>query len=420
MSASRSHHIEIIDNIIKSTQSEFIIIHGNEKTKNGEWIYKHIDREGSNVPIFYISEREGEVTLRDFNQAIDKFFPEKASWLSRLTWHKAFSLLKRITLQHSKKFVLILDDFPYFDTDKKQFDALLAHYWEKRWSSSGNMKLFLCGNTANPQMQLILKGGTSFASYATHQMCRTQAGDFFELGSSRRSIANSTLSQMLIINEKTEKEKRLQANAKLYGYACKNVFKDGNCFFYALLHQLNLFDKMKYQDYTSTKIRHDILENIILYRDFYQAFIEQPFDEFITKMHASGEWVHDVMVYASSCHFNVNIAIVRSDDNAPTILQRSNPLTTFYLGYEVGSHYQSLVKDPAMIATREFNFSKAEVNKFEEMVLDKQRLDDEACAPQRFERVYNPNLFKPINNDDKGSMEIVIDTSGDHWRIVHR
>lgn len=158
----------------------------------------------------------------------------------------------------------------------------------------------------------------------------------------KHAIAKSTSKQH---NKKTTSEE-LGDVASHYGLQCEDVDRDGNCFFHAVATQLKqrLGLDVSHDDLRRLAISH-ILENADLYKDFFK---DQEVDTFIEDNIHEGQWADHAMILAIAREFDINIAIVRSDDAEPTII-RTNPDLgkTIYLGYEVGLHYQSTKGNPA-------------------------------------------------------------------------
>ncbi len=129
---------------------------------------------------------------------------------------------------------------------------------------------------------------------------------------------------------------QLKNEAERFGFRCINVLGDGNCFLRSIEEQLGI----PYRQLLAAVVDH-IINNLELYHDS----ITEDINTFIEKLSCGGQWADHVFIQAASRALNINIVIIRSDGQEPTILRRENASTTVYLGYEVGLHYQSLVRD---------------------------------------------------------------------------
>lgn len=133
---------------------------------------------------------------------------------------------------------------------------------------------------------------------------------------------------------------RLASEAKKWGLTCKDMKHDGNCFFHAIADQLNLRTNNKSETYET--LREKAINQLLIKPDTYKNFIDDDFNKFIHKNIQNRTWADDVMITALSRALNVTIVILRSDHASPTIIKQQKPGAVLYIGYEVGSHYQSM------------------------------------------------------------------------------
>ena len=138
------------------------------------------------------------------------------------------------------------------------------------------------------------------------------------------------------------KAELLKKEAANQGFELHNVEGDGDCFYHALAHQLKLERDL---DRTAEKIKQACRSRIESNKRFYQKFEteEVTIDDLLTN---DNEWADHIMIQAAANVYKIVINIVRSDGAANTVIRPSNvePVATVNLGYEVGLHYQSLVK----------------------------------------------------------------------------
>jgi hypothetical protein len=134
----------------------------------------------------------------------------------------------------------------------------------------------------------------------------------------------------------------LRQQANQFGFTLKDVDRDGNCFFHAALDQLKRLNM--HIDETPQTLREKAVKHILDNQSAYKDFIDEDFESFIAKINQSGEWVDHIIILALSRAMNLNIAVIRSDHNPPNIFKREREGAFIYLGYEVGVHYQSLLR----------------------------------------------------------------------------
>ncbi len=139
----------------------------------------------------------------------------------------------------------------------------------------------------------------------------------------------------------------LATKAARQGFQCRDTGGDGNCFYLALLDQLQnvlqlpAFTNMGYQDIIDIGI-NEILNNI----DFYQDFATLSINVIVEKLLTPGEWADHLIIQAVANALGIKIVVIRSD-GAPNqeVNPRAAATATIHLGYEVGWHYQSLIRN---------------------------------------------------------------------------
>jgi hypothetical protein len=137
---------------------------------------------------------------------------------------------------------------------------------------------------------------------------------------------------------------QLHVRLKELGFRGWDVEHDGNCFFHALISQLQI-----YQLYVATPLTHTMLRNIAtrhlgLNKALYCNHIEDnSWDDFLVKANEENYWAESVLIQATVRALNINLIIFQSDNSKPIIFKSANPLCTFFIFYEVANyHYQSL------------------------------------------------------------------------------
>ena len=154
-------------------------------------------------------------------------------------------------------------------------------------------------------------------------------------------------------------QQQFNAVAAASGFSLHDVPGDGNCFFHALLHQLQmrcpelpaLADDLGY-DHKALRAR---ATEALLARDDLHDFIDNP-DALLAKVSADREWADDFVISTLARALRITIVLINSDGNQPTIIAGGEDATV-YLGYQVGIHFQSLDGDPsaalsAMVAAK--------------------------------------------------------------------
>lgn len=154
--------------------------------------------------------------------------------------------------------------------------------------------------------------------------------------------------------KKPSQAKQLKAEAKSFGYECKDMKHDGNCFFHAIADQLAL-QHLVHLGADHKALRAKALAYIFDHQDEYKNYLDEhdgDINNFIGKNIDPGNWADHLIISAMSRALNVNIVIVRSDGAAPNIFKQNVPVATFFIGNEVGLHYQSLIENPNILKSK--------------------------------------------------------------------
>lgn len=156
---------------------------------------------------------------------------------------------------------------------------------------------------------------------------------------------NNSLSQQLI------------QNAETFGFACQDVKRDGLCLLHAF--RLQWIKQFRDEEYCPTieELKQEIIDHIKEYGDEYKE-IENKHTLLNQAVNYQSNWastIGDIAPQVLARIYNISIAIIPSDANAdPVVIKRgasqtendmSDEVPIFYLGYETGSHYQSLTRN---------------------------------------------------------------------------
>jgi hypothetical protein len=162
---------------------------------------------------------------------------------------------------------------------------------------------------------------------------------------------------------KTPKE-LLVESASLWGYDCNDVKRDGNCFFYAVCHQITT---QPYSPAISTILNHanQISANLIrevtvkhLQRnhDYYAKFVDEhykSFNHYLKKMSLVTEWADEVAISAMARELHVVLVIIGLADDRVRIFKVRHPNATLIIGHEPELHYQSLIRNPNLTPAKD-------------------------------------------------------------------
>ncbi|CAF3657980.1 unnamed protein product, partial [Rotaria socialis] len=149
-----------------------------------------------------------------------------------------------------------------------------------------------------------------------------------------------------------------------FGFKCHDVTRDGNCFYYALEHQLtqqefNVPNRVNDHHY----LKQIALEHIETQKLLYDKFTGD-WQSFIERHKEKNAWADEIIIQALSRVLNMNIIIVRDDGSEPNIFRRKEALYSVFLFYQNQAHYLSLLPSADLIGRQDINkyINKADID----------------------------------------------------------
>ena len=145
-------------------------------------------------------------------------------------------------------------------------------------------------------------------------------------------------------NKLTEDHERsLRGVALTAGFTAIDAGGGGNCFFHAVVHQLNILS-MNVENHDHESLRAAALDYVLNNWDNFRAVIHDP-DDFVRRMSTTGEWADHEIIAATALKLNISIRIYRDDGAAPNHINADDfNLREITLGYYVDAHYVSFVR----------------------------------------------------------------------------
>ena len=156
----------------------------------------------------------------------------------------------------------------------------------------------------------------------------------------------------MAIASKKSASNTFKEQAKRYGFTIRNVSGEGNCFFHVIMDQFFNLNPNEQDDFNDLKklthqqLRSRAIAHITDHSEEYQSFFDETdgkdFHSFVDKLMEDRAWAENILAIALSRALKINLKIIRSDAELPTIIESKNPRATLHLGYIVGVHYLSL------------------------------------------------------------------------------
>jgi AAA+ ATPase superfamily predicted ATPase len=154
--------------LLNSSKAEFIAIYGRRRVGK-TYLIRNFFKEQRCVYFEATGLKDGNQSqqLKLFVDKISEVFYEGLPLQVPQSWLDAFKLLttalekERSIAQHPKKFILFIDEIPWFSTPKSGFIQALDYYWNTKWSTVPTLKLIVCGSAASWMLDTLVhaKGG---------------------------------------------------------------------------------------------------------------------------------------------------------------------------------------------------------------------------------------------------------------------
>lgn len=166
-----------------------------------------------------------------------------------------------------------------------------------------------------------------------------------------------------------QERKRMESHFSRYQLQCKEIRADGHCLYAAVADQMQTRElglKPRIQvkaieddtlpDYK--KVRYSAAEWIEKHPDDFVGFMEEPLDEYLTKIKDTGEWGGHMELMALAKAYGVSINVLHGDGRVDKIKpgdeaagEDGDDGKSIWLGYYrhshgLGEHYNSLRKAP--------------------------------------------------------------------------
>lgn len=159
--AGREDEIRIMQNLLKSKDSEFLAMYGRRRIGK-TYLIRQVFEQHVVFEANGIHEKETSQQLESFWMSIIEANPSLKPPLPK-TWLQAFSSLKNhiISIQNRKKKVIFIDEIAWFETPRSGFLAALQNFWNLFCSKRKDIVLVICGSAASWIIDKVInnKGG---------------------------------------------------------------------------------------------------------------------------------------------------------------------------------------------------------------------------------------------------------------------
>jgi uncharacterized protein len=146
----RKNELEILDNVFKSSKSEFVILYGRRRVGKTFLINRRFG-EDFTFRVTGLAKTTIQKQLVNFQSAFNAIAPTSMDLVATPSnWFEAFqSLIKLAEADTRPRKVIFFDELPWFDTRGSDFLSALEHFWNSWASYRTDVLLIGCGSAAS-------------------------------------------------------------------------------------------------------------------------------------------------------------------------------------------------------------------------------------------------------------------------------
>lgn len=180
----RKKEIEIMDQLLRSNDSEFLAVYGRRRVGK-----TYLIREKFGKSIVFectgLLDAGLKAQLQNFWIELGRVYTSAARKPVPESWLEAFQFLQkyidRISSRRRKKMVIFFDEISWYDTPRSGFMAAFSQFWNSYCSKRKDVLLVICGSAASWIINSVIKsrGGLH------NRLTQTIRLDAFDLGETR-------------------------------------------------------------------------------------------------------------------------------------------------------------------------------------------------------------------------------------------
>lgn len=163
MIVGREKEQAILMKLFQSKRAEFLAIYGRRRIGKTFLIHEFFKDKGLYLEITGINKAPKKEQLKNFFSELCAKFPQFNNKPCPREWSNAFSYLKELiqSVKPSVKFILFIDELPWFSSPKSGFLSALDYAWNRHLSRLPNVLLIICGSAAHWIIKNVIndKGG---------------------------------------------------------------------------------------------------------------------------------------------------------------------------------------------------------------------------------------------------------------------
>jgi uncharacterized protein len=145
----REEEIELLQNCLQSSKSEFIAVYGRRRVGK-TFLIREVYHNKFSFRFTGLANATTAQQLASFDTALRQQFPSSRKNQSSSNWQEAFNALARLLEgKREKRKVVFIDEMPWVDTPKSFFIQGLEYFWNSWASARKDIILVVCGSAAS-------------------------------------------------------------------------------------------------------------------------------------------------------------------------------------------------------------------------------------------------------------------------------
>lgn len=174
MFIGRKRELTALEKLYSKKTFEFMVLYGRRRIGKTSLLSEFFkDKEG----VFYLSEEQNDsLNIASFCTKIYQYFHVPSSLPLMHDWNDIFDFIAECV--DEKRFLLIIDEFPYLTSENKALMSKLQHAIDHKWKDK-NIFLILCGSSVSFMENEVLGSKSPLFGRRTGQM-KLEAFDYLE------------------------------------------------------------------------------------------------------------------------------------------------------------------------------------------------------------------------------------------------
>lgn len=164
MLVGREKEILKLQDVLNSTQAEFVAVYGRRRVGKTFLIKQFFEKK---KVVFFEQTGLHKGTLKEqlnlFAESLGKAFYQGAKMSIPKNWIEAFKQLSSAmdNIPEDKRITLFFDELPWLSTPRSGFLKTFEHYWNTDWCYRKKLILIVCGSAASWMIEKLIyaKGG---------------------------------------------------------------------------------------------------------------------------------------------------------------------------------------------------------------------------------------------------------------------